>query len=60
MGVGKQGVCGKEVSLTDISNLSNLEQGLLSVLFVYQKCFILFVFHVLGPLIFRDMNFSLT
>jgi len=28
-GVGKQAVCGEGVSLTDISNLSNLEQGLL-------------------------------
>jgi hypothetical protein len=38
--------------------LSNLEQGLLSVLFVYQKTVILFVVHVLGSLIFGDVNFS--
>jgi len=58
--VSKQGVCGDGVSLTDISNLSNLEQGLLSVIFVDQKSLILFVVHVLGSLIFGDVNFSLT
>ena len=58
--VSKQGVCCEGASLTDISNLSNLEQGLLSVLFVYQKSLILFAVHVLGSLTFGDMNFSLT
>jgi len=58
--VSKQGVCGEGVSLTDISNLSNLEQGLLSVLFIYQKSLIMFVVHVLCSPIFGDMNFSLT
>ena len=58
--VSKQGVCGEGVSLMDLSNLFNFELGFLSILFVHWKSLILFVVHVLGSLIFGDLNFSLT